>query len=107
MADSSSKAQTYIRCAEPTCEDYDCTDPTHPAKEMLLNRGMIGYATTHHIYDKTKRGDNLEKIKDQRTSVFGPGFKNSLRSMGTTAANEFVFKNKSDIYPEIRIYYRD
>lgn len=106
-ADSSSKAQTYARCAEPTCADYDCRDPNHPPKEMLLNRGMVGYATTHHMYDKSKRGDDLDKIKATRTSVYSPGLKVSKRSMGATAANEFLFKNKSHLYPEIRIYYRN
>ncbi|KAF4405065.1 hypothetical protein [Streptomyces lycii] len=105
-ADNTSKAQTYVRCPEPTCGDYDCQDPTHPPKQLLLNRGLVGHPNTAHLYDKSKRGDDHKTLKEGRTSVFSPGLKNNPLGRGATGTNEFVFKDASLLYPEIRIYYR-
>lgn len=106
MADSTSKAQTYTRCPDPQCTDFDCTDPNHPRKEMLMARGLLGQPNKARIYDKSKRADDENKLKAGRTSIYSPGLKNDPLAMGATGGNEFLFKDVSLLYPEIRIYYQ-
>jgi hypothetical protein len=104
LADNTSKAQTYGRC--PECGDYDCTDPTHPPRTMLLNRALVGHPNMAHIYDKSRRGDDYETLKEGRTSVVSQSFMKFPTKRGATGTNEFVIKDQALLYPEITVYYR-
>jgi hypothetical protein len=102
-ADSSSKAQTYERCS--VCHDYDCTDPTHPPHQMMLNRALVGSPKHAHLYN-SRRSEGHETLPEGRTSVYSRGLKQHPLMLGATGTNEFLIKDKSLLYPEIRIYYR-
>ncbi|WDN56984.1 hypothetical protein [Streptomyces clavuligerus] len=103
VADNSSKAQTYFAC--PRCEDPECTDVTHPPRQLMLMRGLIGSPNFAH-YGNNRRGEDHKTMKDGRTSVMSPGFKKNPTLFGATGTNEFLIKDKSLLYPEIRVHYR-
>ncbi|MBQ0891234.1 hypothetical protein KBZ94_41060 [Streptomyces sp. RM72] len=103
VADNASKAQTYDICS--VCLDYDCVDTAHPLRQMLLNRVLLGVPTFAHLY-QSLRGQDHRSIKPGRTSVVSQGLLKFPRKMGASATNEFLIKDASMLYPELRIFYR-
>ena len=103
VADNASKAQTYFAC--PRCEDPECTDATHPPRELMLMRGLIGSPDFAHLGD-SRRAEDHKTLKDGRTSVVSPGIKKNPARLGPTGTNEFLIKDKALLYPEIRVRYR-
>ncbi|MFE7380129.1 DUF4157 domain-containing protein [Streptomyces zhihengii] len=103
VADNASKAQTYFAC--PQCEDPECTDATHPPRQMMLMRGLIGSPNFAHL-GQNRRGEDHKTLKDGSTSVVSPGLKKNPARLGATGTNEFLIKDKSLLYPEIRVHYR-
>jgi hypothetical protein len=105
FADNTSKAQTYYRC--PTCLDYNCNDPSHPEKEMLLSRTMVGKPKEAHLYGGSMRKqDHQHEHRGRTASVVSHGLKNHPEKAGKTGGNEILIKNAAYIYPEIVVYYR-
>ncbi|MEU7042672.1 DUF4157 domain-containing protein [Streptomyces varsoviensis] len=103
VADNASKAQTYFAC--PQCEDPECTDATHPARQLMLMRGLLGSPDFAHL-GQNRRAENHKTLKDGRTSVMSPGLKKNPARFGATGTNEFLIKDKALLYPEIRVHYR-
>lgn len=127
MADTSSKAQTYANCSQ--CGDPYCDDMSHPPRELMVARGMLGYPEQSHLWQNRRKesasethGDRKSKHKhrsssrssststykpkDHHTSVVSKGLKKNPMNLGSTAGNEFLFKNRCHIYPEFRVYFR-
>lgn len=108
LADNASKPQTYFAC--PQCEDPDCHDPTHPPRQMLLPRALVGSPDFAHIsagpVGHNRRAESVAVMKEGRTSVMSPGLKKNPTRLGATGTNEFTIKDASMLYPEIRVYYR-
>jgi hypothetical protein len=103
VADNSSKAQTYFAC--PQCEDPECTDATHPPRQLNLMRGLIGSPHFAHL-GQNRRAEDHKTLKEGHTSVVSPGLKKNPARLGATGTNEFLIKDKSLLYPEIRVHYR-
>ncbi|KOG89757.1 PARP domain-containing protein [Streptomyces varsoviensis] len=103
VADNSSKAQTYFAC--PQCEDPECTDASHPPRQLMLMRGLLGSPDFAHL-GHNRRAEDHKTMKDGRTSVMSPGIKKNPARLGATGTNEFLIKDKALLYPEIRVHYR-
>lgn len=103
VADNASKAQTYFAC--PQCEDPECVDATHPPRQLMLMRGLIGSPEFAHL-GQNRRAEDHKTLKDGRTSLVSPGLKKNPARLGATGTNEFLIKDKSLLYPEIRVHYR-
>src|SRR5262249_30314097 len=81
VADNASKAQTYFAC--PQCEDPECTDATHPPRQLMLMRGLIGSPNFAHLGDD-RRAEDHKTMKDGYTSVVSPGLKKHPTRFGAT-----------------------
>ncbi|MEV0264023.1 DUF4157 domain-containing protein [Streptomyces sp. NPDC050617] len=103
VADNASKAQTYFAC--PQCEDPECKDTSHPARQLMLMRGLLGSPDFAHL-GHNRRAEDHKTLKEGRTSVMSPGLKKNLPRLGATGTNEFLIKDKALLYPEIRVHYR-
>ncbi|MEV0279053.1 hypothetical protein AB0I22_22080 [Streptomyces sp. NPDC050610] len=103
VADNASKAQTYFAC--PQCEDPECTDATHPPRQLMLMRGLLGSPDFAHL-GHNRRAEDHKTLKEGRTSVMSPGLKKNPARIGATGTNEFLIKDKALLYPEIRVHYR-
>jgi hypothetical protein len=104
VADNSSKAQTYFAC--PQCEDPECTDTSHPPRQLMLMRGLIGSPDFAHLGLHSRRAEDHKTLKEGRTSVVSPGIKANPGRLGKTGTNEFLIKDRALLYPEIRVHYR-
>jgi hypothetical protein len=103
LADNASKAQTYDVC--PVCLDYDCVDATHPPRQMLLNRVLLG-APTFARFHRSMRQDDHTTLKTGRSSVVSQGLKKFPLKRGASGSNEILVKDAPLLYPEFRIFYR-
>ncbi|WP_318219015.1 hypothetical protein [Streptomyces sp. SCL15-6] len=103
LADNASKAQTYDVC--PVCLDYDCVDGTHPPRQMLLNRALLG-APTFARFHRSMRQDDHTTLKMGRSSVVSQGLKKFPLKRGASGSNEILVKDAPLLYPEFRIFYR-
>ncbi|MEV5492959.1 hypothetical protein AB0L47_34150 [Streptomyces bobili] len=103
LADNASKAQTYDVC--PVCLDYDCVDGTHPPRQMLLNRALLGAPTFARLH-RSMRQDDHTTLKTGRSSVVSQGLKKFPLKRGASGSNEILVKDAPLLYPEFRIFYR-
>jgi hypothetical protein len=109
LADNASKGQLYYAC--PQCEDPECRDKSHPPRQLLLPRALLGSPDFAHLsigpIGHNRRAEDAGKaMKQGRMSVMSPGIKKNPARLGATGTNEFMIKNVSFLYPEIRVYYR-
>ncbi|MER6909080.1 hypothetical protein ABT322_36250 [Streptomyces flaveolus] len=103
LADNASKAQTYDVC--PVCLDYDCMDSTHPPRQMLLNRVLLG-APTFARFHRSMRQDDHTTLKTGRSSVVSQGLRKFPLKRGASGSNEILVKDAPLLYPEFRIFYQ-
>jgi hypothetical protein len=108
LADNASKGQTYLACTE--CHDPECRNPSHPPRQQMLVRALVGHPDFAHAsagpIGHSRRREDTTVMKEGRTSVMSPGLGKNLTRLGATGTNEFLIKDRSLLYPEIRVYYR-
>lgn len=105
FGDSFAKVQTYIGC--PLCSALQCScigkDGLPKERMVLLSRCLLGVPTKARNHS-SHRAHDASNIKAGKHSVIGQEW--GWNSATLFGSNEFMLKDKDQVYPEFVVYWR-
>jgi hypothetical protein len=107
FGDSFAKVQTYISCPQCAAMRCNCTNADHQPQErvLILARCLLGNSTRARTHD-SHRTQNAQMIKVGKHSVVGEaGLFGGGSALSAFGSNEFLVKQRSQLYPEFIVFW--